>query len=124
MRQLLHAAMFIFCLMPVTVCGKLHCLFRPLLENDYKFEPIVTECPPGEVCFKVEARYGNYSALSGSGCLPKTVCGQERPLTYKGAVYTMSYACCQRPYCNACVGLVANAIITVTLVTVAVMIVT
>ncbi|XP_057693307.1 protein Bouncer [Corythoichthys intestinalis] len=122
MWQLLHSTIFIFYLMPAVVCGNLRCLFRPILENEYRFEPIATECPPDEVCFKAEARYGNYSVLSASGCLPRIVCRKERHLSFKGVVYIMSYACCERPYCNTCVGLVANVFITVTLVTVSMMV--
>ncbi|XP_019712504.1 protein Bouncer [Hippocampus comes] len=121
MRQFLHVtAFFVFHLVPYTLCGNLRCLYRPILEKEYEFQPIVTECPRGEVCYKAEGRYGNYSALSASGCMPRRVCGLQHDLSYQGVVYTMSYSCCDRPYCNACVGLFANTlVITVTLVTVA-----
>ncbi|XP_061679702.1 protein Bouncer isoform X1 [Syngnathoides biaculeatus] len=123
MWQLLQVATFFFYLVPSGLCGNLRCFFRPILEKDYKLDPIVTECPPEEVCFKAEGRFGNFSALSAKGCLPKSVCSLEHDLSYKGVMYKMRYACCDRPYCNSCTGLVANTfVVTVTLVTVAVMV--
>ncbi|XP_061138492.1 protein Bouncer [Syngnathus typhle] len=122
MRQLLFVTVFFFYLMPSTLCSNLGCLYRPLMEKDIKFQPLATECPRNEVCYKAEGRYGTHIALSSSGCMTHKVCGQERDVSYRGVVYTLSYSCCNRAYCNACGGLFANTfviIIIVTLVTVA-----
>nr|XP_057932074.1 protein Bouncer [Doryrhamphus excisus] len=109
MTQLLQATVFFLYIMPPLLCGNLRCFFTPLLEKEHKYEPVATECPPDEVCFKADGRYGNYSALKAMGCMPKKVCSQTREMSYKGVFYTMSYACCSRPYCNTCVGLKAAA---------------
>uniref|UniRef100_A0A3B5AMA5 UPAR/Ly6 domain-containing protein n=1 Tax=Stegastes partitus TaxID=144197 RepID=A0A3B5AMA5_9TELE len=74
----------------------------------FTFELVVTECPPNEHCFKAEGRYGNHSALSARGCMLEDDCSQKHNISIKGTVYTMSYACCDWPYCNSCLGITAN----------------
>ncbi|XP_056272163.1 protein Bouncer [Pseudoliparis swirei] len=122
MLQLLHfAVLCFFLLLPSVLCDNLFCYYSPILEEK-KFELIVTECPPDELCFKAEGLYGNYSALSARGCMAKTACSQEHSLRLKGTVYSMSYSCCESPYCNSCPGATAKSLyVTVTLMTVALM---
>lgn len=123
MLQLLHVAvLWFYLLIPSLLCDNLLCYYSPILEREKKFELIVTECPPDELCFKADGRYGNHSALSARGCMAKKDCSQVHNIRIKGTVYVMSYACCDRPYCNSCPVVTARLLsITVTLVTVAVM---
>ncbi|XP_073327929.1 protein Bouncer [Pagrus major] len=123
MLQLLRVAvLLVYLLLPSLLCDNLLCYYSPILEHEITFELIVTECPPDELCFKADGRYGNHSALSARGCVPKKVCGQVKSLRLKGTVYTMTFNCCDSPYCNSCPGLDAKSLlITVTLVTVSVM---
>ncbi|XP_037306731.2 protein Bouncer [Pungitius pungitius] len=122
MSQLLHFAALWFYLLPPLLCDNRFCYYSPILEKEKTFKLIVTECPPDELCFKAEGRYGNHSALSARGCMAKKDCSQVHGITLKGTVYTMSYSCCDSPYCNAGLGLAANSLfITVTLGTVAAM---
>ncbi|XP_027128866.1 protein Bouncer [Larimichthys crocea] len=124
MLQLLHVSvLWFYLLLPSLLCDNLYCYFSPILENEFKFELIVTVCPPDELCFKADGRYGNHSALSARGCMPKKDCSQVHSLSLRGTVYTMSYGCCDQPYCNSCPGVTAKSLyITLTLVTVAVMV--
>uniref|UniRef100_A0A8D3AE34 UPAR/Ly6 domain-containing protein n=1 Tax=Scophthalmus maximus TaxID=52904 RepID=A0A8D3AE34_SCOMX len=102
---------------PARTLDSLLCLYCPL-----KVELIVTECPPDELCFKADGRYGNHSALAARGCMAKKDCSQVHKLRFRGTVYTMSYACCDGPYCNSCPLVTAGLLaITLTLITVAVM---
>ncbi|KAM8893102.1 protein Bouncer [Spinachia spinachia] len=122
MSQLLHFAALWFHLLPALLCDNRFCYYSPILEKERTFRLIVTQCPPDELCFKAEGRYGNHSALSARGCMAKEDCGQVHSIKLKGTVYSMSYSCCDSPYCNSCPGLAANWLfITVTLGTVAVM---
>ncbi|XP_042268188.1 protein Bouncer-like isoform X1 [Thunnus maccoyii] len=120
MLQLLHIAVLWFHLLPSLLCDNLRCYYSPVLEKEISFELIVTECPPDELCFKADGRYGNYSALSARGCMAEKDCSQVHRLRLKGIIYTMSYACCDWPYCNSCLNVTAKLAITVALVTVAV----
>uniref|UniRef100_A0A3P8RRS6 UPAR/Ly6 domain-containing protein n=1 Tax=Amphiprion percula TaxID=161767 RepID=A0A3P8RRS6_AMPPE len=72
------------------------------------FKPTVTECPPNELCFKAVGRYGNHSTLSARGCMVEKYCRKKHSKRFKGTVYTMSYSCCDWPYCNSCLGIAAN----------------
>ncbi|XP_077372012.1 protein Bouncer isoform X1 [Festucalex cinctus] len=99
MRQLLHVAVFFF-LVPSVLCGNLRCHFRPILGKGEIIDPLVTECPPDEVCYNAVGRYGTSIALTASGCMPKRDCGLERDHNFKGVFYKMSYTCCDRPLCN------------------------
>ncbi|XP_075945895.1 protein Bouncer [Anarhichas minor] len=123
MLQLLHfAVLWFYLLLPSLLCDNLFCYYSPVLEVEKPFELIVTECPPDKLCFKADGRYGNHSALSARGCMAKRDCSQVHSIDLKGTVYTMSYSCCDSPYCNSCPGVAANSLhITVTLMTVAVM---
>lgn len=119
MLQLLHVAVLCFYLLPSLLCDNLLCYYSPILEKK-TFELIVTECPPDELCFKADGRYGNHSALSARGCMAERDCSQVHSLPLKGTIYTMSYTCCNWPYCNSCPSVTAKLSITVALVTVAV----
>lgn len=122
MSQLLHVAVLWFYLLPSLLCDNLLCFYRPFMEKEMMFELIVTECPPNELCFKADGRYGNYSGLSARGCMAKKDCSKVHSISFKGTVYTMRYACCDWPYCNSCPGTSATSLsITVTLMTVALM---
>ncbi|XP_077939019.1 protein Bouncer [Gasterosteus aculeatus] len=120
MSQLLHlSALWFYLLVPPLLCDNRFCYYSPILEKGKMFKLIVTECPPNELCFKADGRYGNHSALSARGCMAKKDCSQVHSITLKGTAYTMSYSCCDSPYCNSCLGLSANLLfITVTLMTV------
>ena len=123
MLQLLHVSVVWFSLLPhMLLCENLLCLYSPFLYKGTTFELIVTECPPGELCYKADGRYGNHSALSARGCMAEKDCSKVRKIQLKGTIYTMSYTCCDTPYCNSCPAIAANLLsTTVTLVTVAVM---
>ncbi|XP_029290071.1 protein Bouncer isoform X2 [Cottoperca gobio] len=121
MLQLLQVAvLWLYLLLPSLLCDNLRCYYSPILEKDKKFEFIVTECPPDELCFKGEGRYGNYSALSARGCMPKRDCSQVHKIRIRGTLYTMSYGCCDWPFCNSCIT-AKPLYVTMTLVAVAVM---
>nr|XP_019934300.1 PREDICTED: sperm acrosome membrane-associated protein 4-like isoform X2 [Paralichthys olivaceus] len=125
MFQLLHVPVLWFHLLflPSVLCDNLRCYYSPILEKEEKFELIVTECPPDELCFKADGRYGNHSALSARGCMAKRDCEQVHKHRFKGTIYTMSYACCDGPYCNSCPIVTAGLLsITLTLVSVAVVV--
>ncbi|XP_051239492.1 protein Bouncer [Dicentrarchus labrax] len=116
------AVLWFYLLLPLVLCYNLRCYYSPLLENEKTFKLIVTECPPHELCFKANGRYGNHSALSARGCMLEKDCSLVKNIRLKGTVYIMSFGCCDRPYCNSCLGITAKALYTiVTLVTVAVM---
>uniref|UniRef100_A0A3P9M7Z7 Protein Bouncer n=1 Tax=Oryzias latipes TaxID=8090 RepID=A0A3P9M7Z7_ORYLA len=87
----------------------LPCCFAVALPSpsskEITFELVVTECPPNEMCFKGLGRYGNYTALSARGCMLEKDCSQVHSLRLLGTVYTMSYSCCDWPYCNRGVAL-------------------
>ncbi|XP_071753636.1 protein Bouncer [Centroberyx gerrardi] len=107
MSQLLYAAaVWLVLLLPSLRCDNLLCYYSPILEKEKEkestFRLILTECPPDALCFKADGRYGNHSALSARGCMAERECGQAHSLPLKGTVYTMSYACCDWPYCNSC----------------------
>uniref|UniRef100_UPI0037E8CE3B protein Bouncer n=1 Tax=Semicossyphus pulcher TaxID=241346 RepID=UPI0037E8CE3B len=121
--QILRPALLWFYLfLPSLLCDNLLCYYSPVLEKDKAFELIVTECPPDELCYMGDGRYGNHSALSARGCMAKKDCGQVHKIRLKGAVYSMSYSCCEGPYCNSCASVAATSLyITATLMTVAVM---
>nr|XP_046249420.1 protein Bouncer isoform X2 [Scatophagus argus] len=123
MLQLLHVAVLWFCLLlPSLLCDNLLCYYSPILEKEKTFELIVTECPPDELCFKADGRYGNHSALSASGCMAERDCSQVHSIRLKGTMYAMSYSCCDWSYCNSCPGVAARSLyISVSLLTVAVM---
>lgn len=123
MLQFLHiAVLWFWLLLPSLNCYNLRCYFSPLLEKEVKFEFIVTECPPDELCFKADGRYGNHSALSGRGCMAKKDCSQVHHIRYKGTIFTLSYSCCDRPYCNSCQGLASKSLyVAATLLIVAMM---
>ncbi|KAG7523319.1 hypothetical protein JOB18_043887 [Solea senegalensis] len=121
MFQFLHIFV-LWLVLPSALCANLHCYYSPILEKKEKFKLIVTECPPDELCFKADGRYGNHSALTARGCMAKKDCSQVDEIRLKGTVYTMSYACCDGPYCNSCLVTTASLLtITMTLVTGAVM---
>lgn len=109
MLQLLRVALlWLFLLLPSLLCDNLLCYFSPLLEKEVSFEFIATECPPGDLCFKADGRFGNHSALSGRGCMAREDCSQTHSIRYKGSVFVMSYSCCDSPYCNSCPGVAAH----------------
>ncbi|XP_041794611.1 protein Bouncer-like [Chelmon rostratus] len=122
--QLLRVAVLWFYLfLPSLLCDNLLCYFSPILEKEKTVELIVTECPPDELCFKADGRYGNHSALSARGCMAKKDCSQVHSIRLKGTIYSMSYSCCDRPYCNSCPGVTARSFyFTITLLTVGVMV--
>lgn len=122
-HQLLQAAgLWLYLLLPTLLCDNLLCYYSPILEREITFQLIVTECPPGELCFKADGHYGNHSALSARGCMAEGDCGQVHSLRLKGTVYAMSYACCDVNYCNSgpCVAARSGPLI-LTLVVVAIM---
>ncbi|XP_056243111.1 protein Bouncer-like [Seriola aureovittata] len=124
MLQVLHVSvLWFYLLLPSLLCDNLLCYYSPILEKEETVQLIVTECPPSEHCFKADGRYGNHSALSARGCMAEKDCSQVHKIRLRGTVYIMSYACCDKPYCNSCLAVKANLLsITVTLVTVAVMV--
>ncbi|KAM7396917.1 hypothetical protein PAMP_019922 [Pampus punctatissimus] len=122
MLQLLHVSVLWFYLLPSLLCKNLLCFYSPILEKERTFKLIVTECPPGELCFKADGRYGNHSALSARGCMAEKDCSQVHRFRIKGTIYTTTYACCDWPYCNSCPSVIAKLSITVALVPVAVIV--
>uniref|UniRef100_A0A3Q3J4R0 UPAR/Ly6 domain-containing protein n=1 Tax=Monopterus albus TaxID=43700 RepID=A0A3Q3J4R0_MONAL len=109
MIQLLHVVVLWFYLLPSLTCDNLVCFFSPIVEKEKMFQLTVTECSPDKLCFMADARYGNYSALSARGCMAKGDCSQVHSVHFKGTVYTMSYTCCDWPYCNSCLGITASS---------------
>ncbi|MEQ2228186.1 hypothetical protein ILYODFUR_006341 [Ilyodon furcidens] len=99
LQLLLVAVLCLHLLLPPLLCENLLCYFSPILEKK-KFELIVTECPPNEVCFKVLGRYGNFTAMLARGCLLEKSCGKQSNIRLKGTVYVITYSCCDWPYCN------------------------
>lgn len=99
MKQLL---LWLSLLLPSLLCDGLLCYFSPLLEKEVPFDFVVTECPPEELCFEAEGRYGNHSVLTGRGCMAREECGRSHSIRYKGSAFHMSYSCCEAAYCNSC----------------------
>lgn len=121
MLRLLCVVVLWFYLLPSLLCDNLLCFYRPLMEKEKVFQFILTECPPKELCYVADGRYGNYSALSARGCMAAEDCSRVLSTRFKGTTYTVRYACCNWSYCNSCPGISATSFsITVTLVTVAV----
>ncbi|XP_008310643.1 uncharacterized protein LOC103380434 isoform X2 [Cynoglossus semilaevis] len=119
MSQFLQLSVLCLHLLPSVLCDNLRCYYSPIMEKQKSFKPIVTECPPDELCFRADGRFGNHSALSARGCMAKKDCSQVHKLRFKGSVYTMSYACCEGPYCNSCLVVRAyHLLLALTLVTV------
>ncbi|KAJ3596821.1 hypothetical protein NHX12_003221 [Muraenolepis orangiensis] len=86
------------------LADNLRCFYSPLMERELEdqFQLVVTECPPGELCFNGEGRYGNLSLLSVRGCMaPDGGCGGSRDVRFKGTEYVLSFTCCSQPHCNA-----------------------
>ncbi|XP_075993923.1 protein Bouncer [Genypterus blacodes] len=110
LRQLGAASLWLYLLLPSLLCDNLLCFYSPILleEEKSEFKPILTECPPEQQCFKADGRYGNYSALSARGCMAANNCSQVHDFHFKGTVYNMTYACCDKPYCNSCPGVTAR----------------
>ncbi|XP_029909795.1 protein Bouncer isoform X2 [Myripristis murdjan] len=104
-RLLCVAALWLSLLLPSLRCENLLCYYSPIQEREREespwFQLILSECPPDELCFKADGRYGNHSALSARGCMAESDCHQAHSLRLKGTVYTMSYACCEWHYCNS-----------------------
>ncbi|CAJ1056401.1 hypothetical protein NQZ68_038073 [Xyrichtys novacula] len=118
----LRVALLCFYFIPSLLCANLRCYYSPVLEKEEKFELVETECPPDELCYKADGRYGNHSALTGRGCMAKKDCSQVHKIRLKGTIYTMSYSCCDGPYCNSSPRVEATSLyITAALMTVAVM---
>ncbi|XP_074534142.1 protein Bouncer [Halichoeres trimaculatus] len=108
--------------LPSLLGDNLRCYYSPVLNKKSKFKLVETECPPNELCYKAEGRYGNHSALSARGCMAKKDCSQVHKIRNRGTIYTMSYSCCNEPYCNSCLRVEAISLyITAALMTVAVM---
>lgn len=84
-----------------TLCDHLHCYYSPILEKEMPFEPIEVECPPDELCFKGDGRYGNHSVLSARGCMMEADCSQTLKLRIRGVAYNMTFHCCYWDYCNS-----------------------
>uniref|UniRef100_A0AAZ1Y266 UPAR/Ly6 domain-containing protein n=2 Tax=Oreochromis aureus TaxID=47969 RepID=A0AAZ1Y266_OREAU len=124
MLKILHiAGLWLYFLLPSVLCDNLPCFYSPMLEKDKTPEFVVTECPPSKVCFKADGRYGNHSVLSARGCVAKKDCSQKQKVHFKGTTYTVSYSCCDQPYCNSCLNITLEPLcLTLTLVTVWVMI--
>lgn len=122
MLRLLHIAVLWFAVLPLLLCDNLHCFYSPITEKEKTSEFILTECPPDELCFKADGRYGNYSALSARGCIVAGNCSQVHSIRLKGTIYSMSYGCCDWSYCNSHPEVTAKLIsIIVALLTVAMM---
>lgn len=116
------ALLWLYLLLPSLLADNLRCYYSPVLDKKRKFKLIETECPPDELCYKAEGRYGNHSALSARGCMAKKDCSQVHKIRMRGTVYTMSYSCCDGPYCNSSLRVAATSLyITVALMTVTVM---
>lgn len=117
------ALLWLYLLLPSLLCNNLLCYFSPLLQKEVSFKFIATECPPGQVCFLADGRYGNHSALSGRGCMAREACSQTHSISYRGSNFVMSYSCCDSPYCNSCSGVaaptfcIAAALLTAALIT-------
>ncbi|XP_036003945.1 protein Bouncer [Fundulus heteroclitus] len=100
--QLLHVAILCLQLLLPSLLGEnLLCYFSPIQEKEKKSEVIVTECRPGEVCFKAMGRYGNFTALSAMGCVLEDSCRRQSNLRVRGTVYALTYICCDWSYCNS-----------------------
>ncbi len=111
MLQLLRVtALWFYFLLPTLLCDNLLCYYSPIMEKEKTFELIVTECPPEELCFKADGRYGNHSALSARGCMAEEECSQVHSLRFRGTIHSMSYSCCDWPYCNSCPAFTAKSL--------------
>lgn len=84
-----------------TLCDNLQCYYSPILEREMPFEPIEVQCPPDELCFTGDGRYGNHSVLSARGCMMEADCSQVLRLRIRGVAYNMTFHCCYWAYCNS-----------------------
>ncbi|XP_047453190.1 protein Bouncer [Mugil cephalus] len=101
LQLLLVASLWLYFLVPPLLCGNLRCYYQPILKNGETAELILTQCPPNQLCHTADGHYGNLSALSARGCSAKRFCGRQRRYIFMGTAYTLSYACCDRSYCNS-----------------------
>ncbi|KAF3855010.1 hypothetical protein F7725_023065 [Dissostichus mawsoni] len=97
-------------LLPSLLCANMRCYYSPILKKGRNLisssqSAVLMRC-----------------ALRQKGCMAKKGCSRVHKIRIRGTFYTMSYGCCDSPYCNSCPGVFANPIvITLTLLTVAVM---
>lgn len=107
--QLLPTVVLCFHLLPrQTLCDNLRCYYSPILEKEIPFELIEVLCPPEELCFKGDGRYGNHSVLGARGCMMEADCSQVLKLRIRGVPYNMTFQCCYWAYCNSSSRLSAN----------------
>lgn len=107
--QLLPFVALCFHLLPrPTLCDNMHCYYSPILEKEIPFELVEVQCPPEELCFKGDGRYGNQSVLTARGCMTEADCGQVLELRIRGVPYDMTFHCCYWAYCNSSSKLSAN----------------
>uniref|UniRef100_A0A3B3ZR74 UPAR/Ly6 domain-containing protein n=2 Tax=Periophthalmus magnuspinnatus TaxID=409849 RepID=A0A3B3ZR74_9GOBI len=95
--------LLIYLMLPTLLCKNLLCYFSlyETLETKGIFKPVVTECPPKEVCYKAEGRYGNHTGLTHRGCMLLKNCNEVKKINLRGAIYNTSYSCCDWSYCNS-----------------------
>ncbi|XP_037539644.1 protein Bouncer-like [Nematolebias whitei] len=122
-QMLLQVFTLVLLLLPLLHCKNLLCFFMPVLEiqKEKNIEYTVTECLPKEVCFIGLGRYGNHTALSSRGCVPKERCSGQVNVRLKGTVHKMTYSCCDWQFCNSCSALRPSCI-ALTLLVIAVMV--
>lgn len=109
--QLLPIVVLCFHLLPRRAqCDNMHCYYSPILEKEVPFEMIAVQCPPDELCFKGDGRYGNHSVLTARGCMMEADCGQVLELRIRGVPYDMTFHCCYWAYCNSSSKLSANRV--------------
>ncbi|KAK2842450.1 hypothetical protein Q5P01_012650 [Channa striata] len=112
MLHFLLVAVLCFNLPPLLLCQNLLCVFSPILLKEQTIPFVSTECTTDEVCFIADGRYGNHSTLSAKGCMAQKDCSQVRQVEFRGTAFSMSYACCDWPYCNACPGITDTSLST------------
>ncbi|XP_020790982.1 protein Bouncer [Boleophthalmus pectinirostris] len=102
--------LWLYLMLPALLCKNLHCYFSPYLtaEEQGTFKLVVTECPPKEVCYKAQGRYGTHNGLVHRGCMLLEKCGQVKKISLRGAIYNTSYSCCDWSHCNSGTGITTN----------------
>ncbi|XP_051726744.1 protein Bouncer-like [Ctenopharyngodon idella] len=91
----------VLCLQPGVLCENLMCYFCPLTSFNKTCKHTLSECPPQQLCFTADGRFGWASLLFSKGCMTRSDCARSKTSVVRGNNVTFTYSCCSRNYCNS-----------------------
>lgn len=91
----------VLCLQPGVLCENLMCYFCPLTSFNKTCKHTLSECPPQQLCFTADGRFGWASLLFSKGCMTRSDCARPKTSVVRGNNVTFTYSCCSRNYCNS-----------------------